>query len=137
MVIHDETVDRVSGEKGFVKDYTLKEVKRLNVSKHMPSYDKKTRMPTLDEVFDLLKNTEMTINIELKNGIVQYKNLEKKVLEMCIRDREKIEDMRKRIELLKEIKESGQELVNIQSDIVMAETMIRCKMCIRDRLCDK
>ncbi len=32
--------------------------------------------------------------------------------------------MRKRIELLKEIKESGQELVNIQSDIVMAETMI-------------
>lgn len=34
--------------------------------------------------------------------------------------------MRKRIELLKEIKESGQELVNIQSDIVMAETMIRC-----------
>ena len=43
-------------------------------------YDKKTRIPTLDEVFDLLKNTEMTINIELKNGIVQYKNLEKKVL---------------------------------------------------------
>lgn len=66
VVIHDETVDRVSGEKGFVKDYTLKELKRLNVSKHMPSYDKKTRIPTLDEVFDLLKNTEMTINIELK-----------------------------------------------------------------------
>lgn len=80
VVIHDETVDRVSGEKGFVKDYTLKELKRLNVSKHMPPYDKKTRIPTLDEVFDLLKNTEMTINIELKNGIVQYKNLEKKVL---------------------------------------------------------
>ena len=80
VVIHDETVDRVSGEKGFVKDYTLKELKRLNVSKHMPSYDKKTRIPTLDEVFDLLKNTEMTINIELKNGIVQYKNLEKRVL---------------------------------------------------------
>ena len=33
VVIHDETVDRVSGEKGFVKDYTLKELKRLNVSK--------------------------------------------------------------------------------------------------------
>ncbi len=27
VVIHDETVDRVSGEKGFVKDYTLKEFK--------------------------------------------------------------------------------------------------------------
>lgn len=40
--------------------------------------------------------------------------------------KEKIEDMRKRIELLKEIKQSGQELVKIQTDIVMAETMIRC-----------
>ena len=73
-----ETVKN-GGDKA-VKDYTLKELKHLNVSKHMPSYDKKTRIPTLDEVFDLLKNTEMTINIELKNGIVQYKNLEKKVL---------------------------------------------------------
>ena len=59
VVIHDETVDRVSGEKGFVKDYTLKELKRLNVSKHMPSYDKKTRIPTLDEVFDLLLHKDL------------------------------------------------------------------------------
>lgn len=82
VVIHDEIVDRVSGENGFVKDYSLKELKRLNVSKHMPSYDKKTRIPTLDEVFELLKNTELTINIELKNGIINYKGLEKKVLEL-------------------------------------------------------
>lgn len=40
--------------------------------------------------------------------------------------KEKIEDMRKRIELLTEIKESGQELVQIQTDIVRAEAMIRC-----------
>mgnify|MGYP000332160072 CR=1 FL=1 len=33
VVIHDETVDRVSGEKGFVKDYTLKELKRLKCVK--------------------------------------------------------------------------------------------------------
>ena len=39
-----------------------------------------TTKDRMDEVFDLIKNTEMTINIELKNGIVQYKNLEKKVL---------------------------------------------------------
>ena len=58
MVIHDETVDRVSGEKGFVKDYTLKELKRLNVSKHMPSYDKKTRIPTLDEVLTCSKHRD-------------------------------------------------------------------------------
>ena len=43
-------------------------------------YSQSQRNEKYDEVFDLLKNTEMTINIELKNGIVQYKNLEKKVL---------------------------------------------------------
>ena len=34
--------------------------------------------------------------------------------------------MRKRIELLTEVKECGQELVTIQTDLVRAEAMIRC-----------
>lgn len=40
--------------------------------------------------------------------------------------KDKIEDMRRRIELLKEIKASGRELVRVQTDIVMAQAMIRC-----------
>ena len=39
--------------------------------------------------------------------------------------KDKIEDMRRRIELLKEIKASGRELVRVQTDIVMAQAMIR------------
>lgn len=40
--------------------------------------------------------------------------------------KEKIVDTRKRIELLTEVKTAGQQLVNIQTDIVREETMIRC-----------
>lgn len=40
--------------------------------------------------------------------------------------KEKIEDLRKRIELLSEIQASGKELVCLQTDIVRAEAMIRC-----------
>ena len=40
--------------------------------------------------------------------------------------KDKIEDMRRRIELLKEIKASGRELVRVQADIAMAQAMIRC-----------
>ena len=40
--------------------------------------------------------------------------------------KEKIEDLRKRIELLSEIQASGKELVRLQMDIVRAEAMIRC-----------
>ena len=40
--------------------------------------------------------------------------------------KEKIEDLRKRIELLSEIQASGKELVRLPTDIVRAEAMIRC-----------
>ena len=40
--------------------------------------------------------------------------------------KEKIEDMRNRIELLTEIRDNGQQLVQLQTDIVRAEAMIRC-----------
>lgn len=40
--------------------------------------------------------------------------------------KEKIEDLRKRIEILTDIQTSGQELVRLQSDKIRAEAMIRC-----------
>ena len=40
--------------------------------------------------------------------------------------KEKIEDLRKRIELLKVIQVSGQELVKVQTDSIHTETVIRC-----------
>lgn len=82
VVIHDETIDRVSGETGFVEDFTLKELKRLNVSHHMKNYDKRTRIPTLDEVIELLKNTDLTINVELKNTEKRYIGLEERVIRL-------------------------------------------------------
>ena len=66
VVVHDEEIDRVSDGSGFVKDYTLAELK----------------IPTLHEVYEALKPTGMTINVELKTGIFWYKDLEKKVLEL-------------------------------------------------------
>ena len=38
----------------------------------------------------------------------------------------KIEDMRKRIELLTDVKETGQELVTLQTDMIRTESFIRC-----------
>ena len=39
VVIHDETIDRVTEKKGWVKDYTLKELKKLTVLKNkFPEY---------------------------------------------------------------------------------------------------
>jgi glycerophosphoryl diester phosphodiesterase len=81
VIIHDETVNRVSDGEGWVKDYTYEEIKKLNVNKEFPEYGAVT-IPTLEEVYHLMQNTGMVINVELKNGIVFYEKLEEKVMEL-------------------------------------------------------
>lgn len=82
VVIHDETVDRVSDGTGWVKDYTLDEIRKLNVNKEFPAYGRAT-VPTLEEVYDFIRDTDMTVNLELKNGAVFYEGLEEKVLTLA------------------------------------------------------
>ena len=81
VVIHDETVDRVSGINGFVRDYTLQELRKLDVSLPIEGYHT-VRIPTLAEVLETLKPTGLEINIELKTGIYFYPDLEKKVIRL-------------------------------------------------------
>lgn len=82
VVIHDETIDRVCDGKGRVCDYTLEELKQFNANKNFPAYGK-VEIPTLEEVYDYVKTTDMSINLELKNSVIFYKNLEEKVLQLA------------------------------------------------------
>lgn len=81
VVIHDETIDRVSDHTGLVKDYTLAELKTFDFSNHMEVY-KGAEIPTLKEVLHLVKPGTMEVNIELKTGICWYPEIEEKVLEI-------------------------------------------------------
>jgi glycerophosphoryl diester phosphodiesterase len=75
VVAHDETVDRCSSGTGRIIDMTLKEIKLLDFSNHKTGY-RGIKAPTLAEVYELIKPTNMTINIELKSGIVLYEGIE-------------------------------------------------------------
>jgi glycerophosphoryl diester phosphodiesterase len=81
VVIHDETVDRVSDTSGWVKDFTFEEIEELNVNQRFPEFGK-VRIPTLKEVYALLRDTDLTINVELKTGIIFYQDLEEQVVEL-------------------------------------------------------
>jgi len=59
MVIHDETIDRVTDESGQVKEFTVPELKRFRI-------DKKHDIPTLSEVLDLV-DQKCGVNIEIKS----------------------------------------------------------------------
>lgn len=82
VVIHDERVDRVSDGRGWVKDFCLEELRTLDVGRAFPAYGK-VIIPTLAEVYGLVKKTDMTINLELKNSVISYEGLEEKVLALA------------------------------------------------------
>ena len=85
VVAHDETVDRVSDGTGFIRDLSLSELKHLRFNRTHPEYAN-ARLPMLSEVFQLLRPTGLNINIELKNSLIDYPDLERKVLESAERE---------------------------------------------------
>ena len=81
VVCHDERIDRTSSGTGFIKDHTYKELLSYDFSNGNAGY-KNTKIPTMEEVFDLLYPTGLTINIELKTGIISYEGIEEKIVEL-------------------------------------------------------
>ncbi len=92
VVIHDESIDRTLDGKGYVRDYTLEELKQFNVTpsgQDEPFVDENgehLHVPTLRELFDLLqpycKNNGLILNIELKNSVYPYEGMEQKVIDL-------------------------------------------------------
>lgn len=84
VVVHDEGIERVSNGTGLVRDYTLKELKKFKFNKTHPEYEH-AKIPTLREVYELLKDTPLSVNVELKNGIYPYDGMEERVLDLTKR----------------------------------------------------
>lgn len=83
VVIHDEKVDRTTNGTGFVKDLMLTEISRLDASYTFPEYKGSANVPTLKEVLEWAVTQESCIvNVELKNGIIDYPNIEEKTIEL-------------------------------------------------------
>ena len=79
VVIHDETIDRVSNGSGKVKDFTLRALWEFTFHKTHPEY-KDVKIPTLREVLTYIKTTAMTVNIELKTGVYFYEGIVEKTI---------------------------------------------------------
>jgi glycerophosphoryl diester phosphodiesterase len=81
VVIHDETVDRTTDGKGWVKDFTYRQLRRLNANYKFKQYGS-CPIPTLEEVLEWGKETSLLFNIELKNSLIFYEGLEEKTIEL-------------------------------------------------------
>lgn len=81
VVCHDETIDRTSSGSGYLKNFTLRELKKLNFNKTHPEVAR-AEIPTMREVFDLIRPTGLTVNIELKTGVFDYDGIEQKIIDL-------------------------------------------------------
>ncbi len=82
VVAHDEELHRVSNGRGFIRDMTLAELKKLRFNRTHPEYANAT-IPTLREAYELLKPTGLEVNTELKTSRIRYERIEAKCVQLA------------------------------------------------------
>ncbi|MGJ5711700.1 glycerophosphodiester phosphodiesterase [Staphylococcus auricularis] len=79
VVMHDDSVNRTSNGSGKIKDFTLEELKQLDVGAWKNQRFEGERIPTFEAVLELFKHRPEALLIELKKPR-QYPGIEKAVL---------------------------------------------------------
>ena len=81
IVMHDERVDWTTDGSGLIQSFTLKELKALDASNGMAKY-KGAKVPTLGELYDLIRDTRHVVNVEIKTDQIVYPGIAEKVLKL-------------------------------------------------------
>jgi glycerophosphoryl diester phosphodiesterase len=81
VIIHDEQTDRTTGVAGWVYASTWDSLRKLNAAAYKPHLAA-APIPRLSELLDLIKPTGLTVNIELKNGLVLAEGIEKQTWDL-------------------------------------------------------
>ena len=82
VVIHDEKVNRTTNGKGYVKDMTLEEIRKLDAGSKFNPLFKGEKIPLLEEVIQLIEGTNLKLNIELKSDVFPYYGMDMEVLKL-------------------------------------------------------
>ena len=80
VLCHDETVDRTSNGHGFICNMTYGELLQLDFGFWKDPSFAGQHIWTLGELLDFCKEAKLILNLELKNGIAFYPDLECRVL---------------------------------------------------------
>ena len=67
VVLHDAKIDRTSNGQGPVSDYTLEELKNFDFGCKFYGERRGILIPTLEEVYNLLRPYGLTVNVEIKS----------------------------------------------------------------------
>jgi glycerophosphoryl diester phosphodiesterase len=86
VAIHDFDVDRTTDGSGDVKDLTIDEIKELDAGSWFNPKFAGTKIPTLQEVIDIL-NENVKLIIEVKGGSEEYPGIEENIVSIVKQNR--------------------------------------------------
>ncbi|MCY0860044.1 MAG: glycerophosphodiester phosphodiesterase [Sulfolobaceae archaeon] len=82
VLIHDETVDRTTNGSGYVRDFTLEEIKKLDAGIKKGERWKGERIPTLEELLEGF--SDMYLKLEIKKSSEFYPGIEEQLVKLLI-----------------------------------------------------
>ena len=86
VICHDEEIDRTSNGQGYIKDLTLGEIQEFQFLNGMNQYQDQPlsdiTAPALDDFLDWFSQTDLFVNIEIKNNIFRYDGIVSKIIEL-------------------------------------------------------
>jgi glycerophosphoryl diester phosphodiesterase len=85
VVFHDESLSRITGDPRLVKDLTLSELQRFDISYRFQGECPAQRIPTLEEYFELVRARDFLSILEFKTAIYEYDGIEEKVIDLIRR----------------------------------------------------
>ncbi|MDQ6421360.1 glycerophosphodiester phosphodiesterase [Paenibacillus sp. LHD-117] len=78
--IHDDSLLRTAGLNRLVNDTDYEELSHLDAGSWFDPSFSGERVPTLDQLLQLAAQSELILNLELKNGVVLYPGMEAEVI---------------------------------------------------------
>ena len=81
VIIHDETLERTTTGTGYVNATTFKDLRKLDIGSWKGPQFAGEAIMALDELLELAIQHNKKINLELKNYLIYYPNMEEKVIE--------------------------------------------------------
>ena len=80
VICHDEKLDRTTNGSGYIAEYNYKDLYKFDAGIKFGKEFSNEKIPRLEELFELVKDKNLLINLELKNNIIHYLDMEEKVI---------------------------------------------------------
>lgn len=76
VLFHDEQTRRLLGHKGWINQYTLEQLKQMDMGKYDDKSFSGTKIVTLEEFLAWIKDKPLAVHLELKNNKLMHEQLE-------------------------------------------------------------